>query len=577
MYRRSLKVFMKLIGLRLMRRIPYSEWLRDVVEMLIPAKREGWLKELRDLRRIRAEVSGAAIGPLYGCNPKRVLFIGSGQVSMVYLETFFRKSFELAGYCPVVLIPKKRIVKEAYENLGQQELVFIDEFEPLLPCRKARVGPFRSLSEMLALSFRGIRCGKYAASTLMRTIRSGSFNFQSLDMRRIAADAVATSIDFAIAAEQLIEAIKPDALVCVDRGYSPSGELFDACIQKGIPAYTWNAAHRNNVVTLKRYTAHNEDVHPSSLSKASWGKLRALEWTDAHWKMVRGELFDSYRSGEWYGEVGTQLNKKFISRADLLQRLSLEVDKKTAVIFPHIFWDSTFFWGEDLWGDYETWFIEVVKAACKNTKLNWIIKVHPANLVKNVRDKFLGECSEVSAIDKSVGPLPSHIRLLGADTDISTFSIHQIMDYCLTVRGTIGIEAACFGIPVLTAGTGRYDRLGFTHDFVSREAYISQLESLPFLPSMTASQIELARRYAYGVFLCRTAKLESLTLEFRKDSRAELVTSMSEKAKRQIEKCDDIRDIASWITSGEEDYFELPGINVKGDVTRRDDAKSQLI
>jgi len=551
---------MKRIVFRLLRRIPYSEWLRDVAEMLHPAKRKRWAKEMRDLRRLRAEVSQGATRPLYGEDSKRVLFLGTGNVSVVYLETFFRKSFELAGYRPVVLIPKSGVIKETYKTLGQRELIFLDEFHPVLPGRIDHIGEFRTLSEMLSLSFRGIRCGRYAASTLMRTTRSGNLDFGSTRVRQIAADAVAASLDFAIAAKRIIARVEPDAVVFLDRGYSPSGELFDACIQKGIPAYTWNAAHRNNTVTLKRYTADNEDVHPASLSEESWQQLKNLDWTDTHWKVVHDEMSGCYQSGEWYGEVGTQLNKQLVSREALLRRLKLDTDKKTAVIFPHIFWDATFFWGEDLFGNYETWFVETLKAACRNTALNWIIKVHPANLVKDVRDGYCGEHSEIQAIRKSVGRLPPHVRLLAADTDICTLSIHQIMSYCLTVRGTIGVEAACFGIPVLTAGTGRYDRRGFTKDFDTREAYVSQLESLHLLPPMSADQIELARRYAYGVFLCRPARLESLKLEYRKDASAELITAMSERAKRHIETCHDIRSIAGWIMSGREDYFKWPSV-----------------
>jgi hypothetical protein len=48
------------------------------------------------------------------------------------------------------------------------------------------------------------------------------------------------------------------------------------------------------------------------------------------------------------------------------------------------------------------------------------------------------------------------------------------MDYCLTVHGTAGIEAARLGITVLTTGTGRYDRRGFTSDSDSREEYLAK-------------------------------------------------------------------------------------------------------
>ena len=47
---------------------------------------------------------------------------------------------------------------------------------------------------------------------------------------------------------------------------------------------------------------------------------------------------------------------------------------------------GTFFYGTDLFGSYEEWFVETMKIACANPHVNWIVKIHPANIVKNVRD-----------------------------------------------------------------------------------------------------------------------------------------------------------------------------------------------
>ena len=44
------------------------------------------------------------------------------------------------------------------------------------------------------------------------------------------------------------------------------------------------------------------------------------------------------------------------------------------------------------------------------------------------------------------GELPSHISVIYPETDISTLSLFQIGHYCLTVRGTVGIEASAFRV-----------------------------------------------------------------------------------------------------------------------------------
>jgi hypothetical protein len=133
------------------------------------------------------------------------------------------------------------------------------------------------------------------------------------------------------------------------------------------------------------------------------------------------------------------------------------------------------------------------------------------------------------------------------------------MDYCLTVRGTIGIEAGCFGIRVLTAGTGRFDRLGFTRDYATTADYLADLRRLPALPPMTPAEIELARRFAYGVFMARPTKLTANTFRFGDGILAQLESKIRIEAPT-IYSSPDVLSLAAWIASGDEDYM-TPGFD----------------
>ena len=180
----------------------------------------------------------------------------------------------------------------------------------------------------------------------------------------------------------------------------------------------------------------------------------------------------------------------------------LDPSRRTVLVFPHIFWDGTFFWGRDLFDDYEAFFVETMKVAYRTPDVNWIVKVHPANLVKNSRDGVDGPLGEWQVL-RSLGPLPPHIRVLDASTDISTLSLFEVGDVCVTVRGTVGLEAACFGLATVTAGTGRYDHLGFTIDPDTREEFLQTIAAAATLAKPTAQAIDNARRYAHGILLER--------------------------------------------------------------------------
>jgi hypothetical protein len=365
-------------------------------------------------------------------------------------------------------------------------------------------------------------------------------------------------MEYAEAAKTVVRTVRPRIALSTDTGYTPRGELFDACASAGAETITWNAAHRSSSLMLKRYSKSNREVHPTSLSRESWEYLQRMSWTDVQQRDLVQELLGCYSSGDWYSEVGTQFNARILGTDELSGILGLSPGKKTAIIFPHIFWDGTFFWGTDLFVSYEEWFVETVRAACSNDRVNWVIKIHPANLVKNARDGLHGQPTELLAITRSIGDLPKHITIMPSDSPVSTFSLFSLMDYCITVRGTIGIESASFGIPVLTAGTGRYNGLGFTIDSTSKSEYLDRLACIETIPSLCSEQRELAERFAYGVFVLRPFMLRSVSFEYRKDSKASLETRMNVFRPDDLETAEDLQVLAGWIKAGREDIL-MPG------------------
>lgn len=407
------------------------------------------------------------------------------------------------------------------------------------------------------LTWNGLMVGKYAVSTLMRQLRSGHIDIQDQTINLHMQVALQRCLNHASASKALLAQWSPKLVVFVDRGYTPEGPLFEACIQSGIQPITFNAAHKDNALLLKRYGQENSNVHPASLAQETWQALQAMPWDQQKFTAVQNEIEHCYKTGQWYGEVATQHNTALLDRAKLKQRLGFNNQKKTVLLFPHIFWDATFFWGNDVFHDYEEWFAETVKAAWRLDHVNWVIKVHPANVVKNIRDGSSKMFAELEVLAR-FGPVPQHIRVLPADTDISTLSVFTIGDVCLTVRGTVGIEAATFGLNVITAGTGRYDRLGFTHDIESREEYLQLLSDIDKLSPPSLQQIELAQRYAYGVFINRPLQIESIPFSYSKTRTAELEVQISQQAEHELFRASDIRAIKAWLDSGKMDLCGIP-------------------
>ena len=187
--------------------------------------------------------------------------------------------------------------------------------------------------------------------------------------------------------------------------------------------------------------------------------------------------------------------------------------------------------------------------------MNWIVKLHPASVVKDRRDGYAGEPSEVTAMRETLGELPAHIAFLPPDSPVSTLALYDLMDYCLTVRGTVGIEGAMFGKTVLTAGTGRYDGYGFTIDSTGSDEYLSRLAAIETIPAPAGAETELARRYAYGLFMLRPLALRTMHFRYRQDESATLELALDLPEDRPIQGMPDIACLADWLMGDEDDLI----------------------
>ncbi len=218
-----------------------------------------------------------------------------------------------------------------------------------------------------------------------------------------------------------------------------------------------------------------------------------MPWRAQDDEAVVKRIADNYNElGAWYNRQQLQDGKCVFSADELRATLGLDPRKKTAVIFSHILYDATFFYGDNLFDDYEDWLVETVRGAIANPALNWVVKVHPVNVWRSRMDGAALVQLEAEALHKRFGELPAHVKLMPADTAVNTFSLFKVIDFGLTVRGTIGMELPCFGIPVVTAGTGRDAARGFTIDPTSRDEYANLLETLPDIAGSDAEQIRRA-------------------------------------------------------------------------------------
>jgi hypothetical protein len=400
-------------------------------------------------------------------------------------------------------------------------------------------------------------------SDVRRVQRIGTLDFSSEAIRKILVTHMAHSMAAAQGAAAVIAATSPQLVLAVDTVYSPKGEIFDTALAAGIPFIRWYPAHKSNALMLKRYTIANRDSDLNSLSDVSWRRVKNMAWYESYRHNVEDELRTAYSNGDWYGESATQFDRLLVDTEGVRTVVGIDSSKKLAVIFAHIVWDASFGRGRDLFSDYEQWLVETVRAACANTQLQWLIKVHPAHAGKSEIDFWQAEPSEVRILRERIGVLPPHVKVIPPETEISTYSLFPLMDWGLTVRGTAGLEAARLGVPVLTGGTGRYDRKGFTIDSQTPEEYLGKIAQLHEIPRLSPEKVELANRYAFGLFRLRPLPLSTITLEYDRKYGAEEFFNGVHIRNQTLEDwihAPDLTAFADWATWSEAEDFLLPPI-----------------
>lgn len=471
------------------------------------------------------------------------------------------KALQLGGYDPTIVVRDSYRGLRPYYQLARVAGVHTwSEFSGPsadLDGAAARIlDRCGSVEDLLAIEHDGVRVGRIALSTSIRQRRVGVVDLQDKTDREDLQRRVMLSLAAVREAARLLDRIDPSLVLFVDTEYSPTGELFDLCLARGVPAVAYDAGHRSNTLVFKRYTTANRRDHLSTLSRETWDALRTTALTDAQRLSLDRELTDGYQTGDWYRACWTQAHAHSTDAQALRDVLGLRPNRKAAFIFAHILWDAPLSWAPTLFPTYEEWLVQTVRAATRNTDVDWFIKIHPANQGKQAKEGYAGEPTETRVLRAALGDLPSHVRILPPSFDVSTASLFRVMDYCLTVRGTVGVEAARLGIPVLTAGPGRYGGLGFTIDSSGVDEYLTRLHSIQHVEALSDGQRTLAERYAYAFFMMKPFSMTSVTWDYgRLGDRTTATIHVKDGAGWR--EAPDILRLSRWLSvSSDEDFID---------------------
>lgn len=288
------------------------------------------------------------------------------------------------------------------------------------------------------------------------------------------------------------------------------GGFYYSALRKELNIIRFNGTVRDEAVVVTHQTHNNDRTHFSSIADDSWADIVSQPFNKIVEEELRQNFIDRY-SNRWALSKRNQPNTHIVPVQEAKKELGISPDRRVAIIYSHILYDTLFFNGEYLFKNYADWLVQSIIAACKNPHVDWYVKIHPSNLWRGELEYFHGGVyEEVRLIREYVGALPDNVKLIYPDTPYSPYTWLQIADYGITVTGTSGIELGALGKAVVTAGTGRYEDVGFTINPKSQKEYFEILENIQKYPLPNPSQEELGKRFAYATFCMKPFTLDFL-------------------------------------------------------------------
>lgn len=415
-------------------------------------------------------------------------------LSQIYFLTIFKK----LGNIPLIINPG--IFKKVYKKLGFETLEhpyhYLNNQDIQIIKKKIKI--FKKQKIEKKIIFQKVNCGQYAYSSAVRHFRIAKLNKKNKDHLAIYFFYLKKSMIYTLVFRKLILKYNVVTGLFIDHDMCGEGEIFSLLINSNHEAYSLTSGNNDKSFIIKKYNKTNRNEHPRSLSKKTLIKAKKNKISSKLIKNLKKYLYNLYLNQKWEIAANTQINTKFLNKEKIKKKFLIKNNNPNVILFAHIYYDTTYSYGKNLFENYEQWLIETCKSMIQNKNINWFIKIHPANKFK-INNLTIEK--EVSSINKNIKKLPENIKIIHSDDPVNSFSYINFMDACLTIRGTIGIEAALFDKHVITAGSSRYSKLGFTKDFKNKYEYLKYIKNLNKNKILKTKLNKFKNNFAYYTFI----------------------------------------------------------------------------
>ena len=371
---------------------------------------------------------------------------------------------------------------------------------------------FRRIADTLPVEeiethvYLGANVGRMAWSSLNRHMKGTLVEDGNLDAEqiRIYRMYLYAALVNAHVAHEAIRLRTPSSVVTSHGVYVDFAPAMSMACQRGLPAISWSSAYADGHHYFTVPKGANQLLLQGVSRPGLWEERASTPLTEAEERRLEAFLHHRYFRA---GARDINILSSPEDRGALRARLGLRPGRPVFCLFPHVNWDACFDMSSMIYPNANAWTLDTVQHIATDDSVDWIVRIHPGELTD-------GSVLSTGDLIKARFPsLPPHVKVLWADSDVNSYGLYRLIDGGISIFGTVGVELAAMGKPVVLAGQAHYGGKGFTLDASSISEYHAMLGRAASTGPLSEEQTALARRYAYWYFVQRHIPVRAIDLK----------------------------------------------------------------
>ena len=354
-----------------------------------------------------------------------------------------------------------------------------------------------TISELPRLRVSNIKVGEHAYAGTLRYFASGNLNDQELGeavLRRYLEASIVTME----AINQLTNRYQYQSS-CFNHGiYCPHGVIGEVLRAKGVRVTTWNIAYRKKCFIF----SHDDTYHHTLLNEPN-SNWEEVDFNVRSKKQIMSYLRSRLNGSKdwiWFHEKPQE------DFNEINKTLKLDASRPIIGMLTNVMWDAQLHYAANAFPDMLSWVFETIEYFSRRTELQLVIRIHPAE----IRGTLPSRQPLLAEISKRWPTLPNNVKVIGPESQISTYAVMNKCDSVIIYGTKTGVELTSIGIPVIVAGEAWIRNKKVTRDASSVKDYRQLLATLPLGQRLDEKTQTRALKYAFHFFYRRMIPLQCM-------------------------------------------------------------------